>query len=42
VEEGIEYYGLPNFSPEMNRDRALSKLPKAFAPCLQFGIGYPF
>ncbi len=42
VEEGIEYYGLPNFSPEMNRARALSKLPKAFAPCLQFGIGYPF
>ena len=42
VEEGIGYYGLPNLSPEMNRVRALSKLPKAFAPCLQFGIGYPF
>ena len=42
VQEGIEYYGLPTLSAEMNRARALSKLPKAFAPCLQFGIGYPF
>ena len=41
-QEGIAYYSLPNFTPEMNRDRALSKLPKPFAPALQFGIGYPF
>ena len=41
-QEGISYYGLPTLSEEMNRERALSKLPKPFAPALQFGIGYPF
>lgn len=41
-QEGISYYGLPTLSDEMNRERALSKLPKPFAPALQFGIGYPF
>ncbi len=41
-QEGISYYGLPTLSAEMNRERALSKLPKPFAPALQFGIGYPF
>ena len=41
-QEGISYYGLPALSDEMNRERALSKLPKPFAPALQFGIGYPF
>lgn len=41
-QEGISYYGLPTLSEEMNRARALSKLPKPFAPALQFGIGYPF
>ena len=41
-QEGISYYGLPALSEEMNRERALSKLPKPFAPALQFGIGYPF
>lgn len=41
-QEGISYYGLPTLSEEINRERALSKLPKPFAPALQFGIGYPF
>lgn len=42
IQEGIAYYGLQNLSPEMNRERALSKLPRAFLPVIQFGIGYPF